>query len=143
MNINKMIEIMERMKEEREIQLDVLNYYMEQIDKHDIYIPSIVNDLNRSRQEIEALELATKKLKFFMLPICKKEPIKLKQWEYDMLDTNDMPHSRRFNDFKTYKHMLAKGHFKGIKDTNMSLDDILSNCIVIPDNNYSFVEVRK
>lgn len=60
-----------------------------------------------------------------------KEPIKLKQWEYDLIETNDMPHNRPFITFATYKHMLDKGHFKGVYDTNMSLYQILNNCEVI------------
>lgn len=59
-----------------------------------------------------------------------REPIKLKQWEYDLIETNDMPHSRMFKDFKTYKHMVKKGHFKGITDTSMTLQEILDNCEV-------------
>lgn len=60
-----------------------------------------------------------------------QEPVKLKQWEYDLIKTNDMSHGRPFISFAIYKHMLDKGYFKGVYDTNMSLKQILNNCEVI------------
>ena len=64
--------------------------------------------------------------------LCKeyKEPIKLKQWEYDLIETNDQPHNRYFNSFMTYRNMKDKGYFKGVYDTNMTLAEILENCEV-------------
>lgn len=59
-----------------------------------------------------------------------KEPIKLKQWEYDLIETNDQPHNRCFNSFMTYRNMKDKGYFKGVCDTNMTLAEILENCEV-------------
>lgn len=61
-----------------------------------------------------------------------KEKVKLTQFEYDLIVTNDHPSVRKFNDFKTYQHMIAKGHFKGLKGNyDKSLKWIIENCEVI------------
>ena len=62
-----------------------------------------------------------------------KEPIKLKRWEYDLIRTNDMSHSRKFNSFNTYKSMKRCGYFNGITNTSMTLKEILENCEVVDD----------
>lgn len=62
-----------------------------------------------------------------------KEPIKLKQWEYDVLNIlTDGGHTGnwKFNDLICYS-LKNKGHFKGITDTSMKIEDILKNCEVI------------
>lgn len=61
-----------------------------------------------------------------------KEPIKLKQWEYDLIRTNDRPHECNvFESFNTYRNMKAIGYFEGITDTSMTLKEILENCEVV------------
>lgn len=61
-----------------------------------------------------------------------KEPIKLKQWEYDLIRTNDRQHEcNAFESFNTYRNMKAIGYFEGITDTSMTLKEILENCEVI------------
>lgn len=61
-----------------------------------------------------------------------KEPIKLKRWEYDLIRTNDRPHECNvFESFNTYRNMKAIGYFDGIKDTFMTLKEILENCEVV------------
>lgn len=60
-----------------------------------------------------------------------KEPIKLKQWEYDMIESNNMSHANVFDAFYTYRAMKGRGYFKGIKDTSMTLKEILDNCEVV------------
>lgn len=62
-----------------------------------------------------------------------KEPIKLKQWEYDLIRLNDQPHTRKFNSFNTYRCMKEKGYFRGITDISMTLQGILDNCKVVED----------
>lgn len=62
-----------------------------------------------------------------------KLPIKLKRWEYDLIRTNDMSHNSAFVSFNTYRSMKKIGHFAGIKDVSMTLEDILNNCEVIYD----------
>jgi hypothetical protein len=57
--------------------------------------------------------------------------IKLKQWEYDLIRTNDMSHNRTFVSFNTYRSMKKIGHFAGIKDVSMTLKEILENCEVV------------
>ena len=59
-----------------------------------------------------------------------KEPIKLTRFEYDLLDTNDQSHDRPFGSFKTYTNMIERGYFKNIKYHNMTLKEILENCII-------------
>lgn len=61
------------------------------------------------------------------------KPIKLKRWEYDLIRTNDMSHNRAFESFNTYMNMKRIGHFAGIKNTSITLEDILNNCEVIDD----------
>lgn len=64
-----------------------------------------------------------------------KEPIKLKKWEYDFFKIyNDVI----CGDFKIIDITLVinlkeKGHFKGVKDTSMSIQKILDNCEVVDD----------
>lgn len=60
-----------------------------------------------------------------------KELIQLKQWEYDLIKTNNMSHSSAFRSFATYMNMKEIGHFAGVKDTYMTLEDILNNCEVV------------
>lgn len=62
-----------------------------------------------------------------------KEPIKLKKWEYDLIRTNDCSHENLFYTFATYRNMKRVGHFSGIKDTSMTLEEILNNCEVVDD----------
>ena len=57
-----------------------------------------------------------------------KEPIKLKQWEYDLIfEYNDC----HFISCSVAFRMKEKGYFKGVKDTSMSIQYILNNCEVI------------
>lgn len=58
-----------------------------------------------------------------------KEPIKLKQWEKDLLETYD-PKYIFYNHFSLDK-MKIRGYFKGITDTNMTIQEILDDCEVI------------
>ena len=60
-----------------------------------------------------------------------KEPIKLKQWEYDLIRTNDSSHNTSFRTFNTYINMKSIGYFDGITNTSMTLKEILENCEVI------------
>lgn len=57
--------------------------------------------------------------------------IKLYQWEYDLIETNDQNHKYPFNSFKTYKYMKERGYFKGVYDDNMSLEDILKSSKIV------------
>lgn len=57
-----------------------------------------------------------------------KEPIKLKQWEKDLLELCSP--FEQFGEVYVTNVMKGKGHFKGITDTNMSIKEILENCEV-------------
>lgn len=59
-----------------------------------------------------------------------KEPIKLKQWEKDLLDCT-FNKSLDFKDYRDLLEMKHRGYFKGISDTDMKLGEILENCEVI------------
>ncbi len=58
-----------------------------------------------------------------------KPKIKLTKFEYDMLRTNDQPHSRKFCTFSTYRNMQEIGYFKDV-NIDLSIKDILANCEV-------------
>lgn len=61
-----------------------------------------------------------------------KEPINLKQWERDLLETVD---GKEFT-FRFYRHLIElkeKGHFKNVTDTTMKIREILDNCEVVED----------
>ncbi|OUP61704.1 hypothetical protein B5F14_01740 [Faecalitalea cylindroides] len=65
-----------------------------------------------------------------------KEPIKLKQWEKDLIslyDKDDECYSidYGFSSFLTLNGLKEKGYFKGITDTSMTIKEILKNCEVI------------
>lgn len=58
-----------------------------------------------------------------------KEPIKLKRWEYDLMW--GLEEGSKFHDWGSLCYMKRKGHFSGIKDTSMTLEEILNNCEVV------------
>lgn len=66
-----------------------------------------------------------------------KEPIKLKQLEYDLIDEFVLTKRDTFDDFSVLSCMKSKGHFKGLNDKNMICQEILDNCIIVADD-YDF-----
>lgn len=58
-----------------------------------------------------------------------REPIKLKQWEYDLLVIYARPNVE-FKKHGLLMELSAKGYFKGIEDTSMTSREILNNCEV-------------
>lgn len=60
----------------------------------------------------------------------RKEPIKLKQWEKDFLELADYK-GYCFCAFGDYGAMKKRGYFKGVIDTNMTIEEILENCEVV------------
>lgn len=65
-----------------------------------------------------------------------KEPIKLKQWEFDLIKAHNEDRFS-FENFILLKAMKKSGHFKGITDTLMKIGDILDNCEIVHDD-YDF-----
>lgn len=63
-----------------------------------------------------------------------KEPIKLKQWEYDILKHCD-------NARRTYIQMKHLGYFKGTSD-DLTIDEILSGYIIVSDDYEGFEEMK-
>lgn len=59
-----------------------------------------------------------------------KEPIKLKQWEYDLMCGLGRS---KFCNWYYLCYMKEKGYFKGVTDTSMKIEDILKNCEVVDD----------
>ena len=57
-----------------------------------------------------------------------KEPIKLKQWEYDLLFIYSYDSTAKFEDSSVLSKMKEEGHFKGITDTSVALEEIVNNC---------------
>lgn len=65
-----------------------------------------------------------------------KESIKLKQWEYDFLDYLSFIGcgAKRFEYYDATRYLFyTKGHFKGVHDKTMTLQEILDNCEVVED----------
>ena len=66
-----------------------------------------------------------------------KEPIKLKQWEKDLVinctQVEDYQEKDKVHEFWIITGMKEKGYFKGIEDTSMTLKEILDNCEVIDE----------
>ena len=58
-----------------------------------------------------------------------KEPIKLKQWEKDLIEKFN--NSQFFDYVPPLFKMKDEGYFKGVADTSMTLKEILENCEVI------------
>lgn len=59
-----------------------------------------------------------------------KDPIKLSQFEYDLLMTNDMSHDRKLNSFATYRNLKDIGYFQNV-DLNLTINQVLENYEVI------------
>ena len=60
-----------------------------------------------------------------------KEPIKLKQWEYDLLKCYQKAEDdSEFMDYYIFREMQYKGHFQGV-DYNLTIEEILENCEVV------------
>lgn len=62
----------------------------------------------------------------------RKEPIKLKQWEKDLLETLQCEEVK-FCCHELLLEMRYKRHFKGITDTTMKLSEILDSCEVVDE----------
>ena len=60
-----------------------------------------------------------------------KEPIKLKQWEYDLLTLINK--ESVFHTVYNLCELREKGHYKGVTDTQMTIKEILDNCEVEDD----------
>ncbi len=59
-----------------------------------------------------------------------KEPIELTQLEYDLLNRL-VKANIEFKQHELFLELSTKGHFKGIKDTSMKIEEILDNCEVV------------
>lgn len=53
--------------------------------------------------------------------------IKLKRWEYDLLEYSKTAYIKRFSDWFVLRHLKSKGNFKGITDTSLTIKEILEN----------------
>lgn len=59
-----------------------------------------------------------------------RDSIKLSQFEYDLLRTNDQLHDRKLNSFATYKNMKELGYFKNV-DFELTIKQVLDDCKVL------------
>ena len=68
----------------------------------------------------------------------KLKPIKLKRWEFDLLSMCYKVETHLVNkvvsSYWPVTHMMDLGYFRGIKDKEMDVADILENCKVIEDD---------
>ena len=71
-----------------------------------------------------------------------KEKVKLKQWEYDLINEYVISKQDTFDDFAVLSRMKNKGYFKGLNDKNMICQEILSNCIIVADDYEGFEECK-
>lgn len=69
-----------------------------------------------------------------------KEPIKLKQWEYDLLTLLDK--ESVFHTVYNLRTLREKGHYKGVTDTQMDMEEILNNCIIVSDDYEGFEDCK-
>ena len=60
-----------------------------------------------------------------------KEPIKLMQWEYDLL--KEFKKNWNYAERQVFWNLNKKGYFKGVIDTSMTPEEILNNCEVVDD----------
>ena len=58
------------------------------------------------------------------------DPIKLSQFEYDLLRTNDQSHDRKLSSFSTYRNMKDLGYFENV-DFELTIKQVLENCEVV------------
>lgn len=68
-----------------------------------------------------------------------KEPIKLKQWEYDLMWGLE---DSKFHDWDYLCSMKEKGYFKGVKDTSIKIEDILKNYEIVSDDYEGFEDCK-
>lgn len=84
----------------------------------------------------------------FLNWLCKehKEPIKLKQWEYDLIRNCEKADSYSENDslsaYWIIEGMKKNGHFKGINDLRVRFKDILDNYIILSDDYEGFDDCK-
>lgn len=75
-----------------------------------------------------------------------KEPIKLKQWEFDVClavkKYTSYETSLRLNNCIILTDLLEKGYFKGVTDTSMIIEDILKNCEIVSDDYEGFEDCK-
>lgn len=62
-----------------------------------------------------------------------KEPIKLKQWEYDLIIkvTESINQIGSFETYKVLYKMKRMGYFRGVTNIKMTVEEILTNCEVV------------
>lgn len=69
-----------------------------------------------------------------------KEPIKLKQWEYDLISIYPINH--KFVEFDTLLDMQAKGYYKSLTDVYINIEDILKDCEIVSDDYEGFEDCK-
>ena len=69
-----------------------------------------------------------------------KEPIKLKKWEYDLLTLIDK--ERTFFSISKLRKLREKGHFKGVTDTLMDMEEILEDFVIVSDDYEGFDDCK-
>lgn len=70
-----------------------------------------------------------------------KEPIKLKQWEYDLLKSFDVG-EYTFQYFAPLRNMKEMGYFSDIENTEIIVKYILEDCVIVSDNYEGFEECK-
>lgn len=73
-----------------------------------------------------------------------KEPIKLKQWEKDLIEAYQerLGVDHAFYSNYILEELKERGHFKGVMDTSMNTQIILENCEIVEDDYEDFEECK-
>lgn len=119
-----------------------LEYYKDEINEYieknrDIYVYDAIANGFKEFSKKYINNYPNNPLKFIdWLLQERKELIKLKQWEKDLLtvfmEFADIQGKHiTLNNALLISPMLRKGHFKGVTDTTMKLSEILDSCEVV------------
>lgn len=95
---------------------------------------SLIKALNRfmNRHSYEMAKAKIRNATDLLSWLCAEyeEPIKLKQWEKDLLEVIDSKYATLLY-YDSLMRMRNIGYFKGITDTSMTIIEILENCEIV------------
>lgn len=103
---------------------------------------SICNVMNKTDEKSGCYGIKCEKAKMLYWMLGEhEEPIKLKQYEYDLIKAFDAD-DYTFEYFDPLKEFKKIGYFSGIKDISMKIKDILDNCIIVADDYEGFDDCK-
>lgn len=129
-----------------------LQYGVENKEKYNLFEDDTLCDIafkfKYNRKDCEGIECAKCEFNSMIKAVYyllqeHEDPIKLKQWEYDlikMFSENLGQNSSKFFSIFEVITMKQKGYFKGITNTSITIKEILDNCEIVSDNYEDFDE---